>query len=348
MNIDKLVFEEIEKFKLFSKYSPKKTLTENEIVLSEQTKTTPQKSYELMISGAKGPGTNPKKIIDGINQLKNASEFYELNSMFKDKKTGYNSFQDMIRGEFEFIGNERINNGYDLDIIAKKLKELSVPFTYGKKNLYKDFTVAPQPVFTSQTEKKTSPERQQHINSMYCSVKNGVIKNPASNWDGDKWEHYVLDQKVTTEEIEVAKKTCPNRDNPSEDPNKVETKTQKKLNWNPEEFPLQYMDQGPNVKKLQQALDVRNKVGKPNITGKFYNATQAALDKKAKELGLSYDRNQGLTKDDFNKIIAARETYSSGGAYDFDTRETLQQRDQQQKQSERPKNQELDNLGFGD
>ena len=90
------------------------------------------------------------------------------------------------------------------------------------------------------------------------------------------------------------------------------------------------MMQGNNVKKLQQALDVRNKAGKPNITGKFYNATQEALDKKAKELGLSYDRNKGLTKDDFDKIIAAREKFSSGGATDFDTPETLQQRNQQQ------------------
>lgn len=76
----------------------------------------------------------------------------------------------------------------------------------------------------------------------------------------------------------------------------------------PEKFPLKYMMQGENVKKLQQALDVRGKSGQPNITGKFYNATQAALDKKAKELGLSYDRNVGLTQDDFNKITNTQNT----------------------------------------
>ena len=72
-----------------------------------------------------------------------------------------------------------------------------------------------------------------------------------------------------------------------------------------EKFPLKYMMQGENVKKLQQALGVVNSKGQANITGKFYNATQKALDAKAKELGLSYDRNVGLDETSFNEIIQA-------------------------------------------
>jgi len=72
-----------------------------------------------------------------------------------------------------------------------------------------------------------------------------------------------------------------------------------------EKFPIKYMMQGENVKKLQQALGVVNSKGQPNISGKFYNATQKALDTKAKELGLTYDRNVGLDETSFNEIIQA-------------------------------------------
>lgn len=78
---------------------------------------------------------------------------------------------------------------------------------------------------------------------------------------------------------------------------------QSKVNFTPEKFPLKYMMQGENVKKLQTALDVRNKAGQPNITGKFYTATQFALDKKASELKLKYNRNVGLDQESFNKIV---------------------------------------------
>lgn len=82
-------------------------------------------------------------------------------------------------------------------------------------------------------------------------------------------------------------------------------KTATPVKFVPEKFPLKYMMQGENVKKLQQALNVVDKEGKANISGKFYNATQTALDAKAKELGLKYDRNVGLDQESFNQIIQA-------------------------------------------
>ena len=53
-------------------------------------------------------------------------------------------------------------------------------------------------------------DRQAHINSIYCSVKNGIIVNPASYWDGKTWGSYVEKEKLTDVEINVAKKSCPN------------------------------------------------------------------------------------------------------------------------------------------
>lgn len=50
--------------------------------------------------------------------------------------------------------------------------------------------------------------RQQNINNIYCSVKNGVIVSPQSAMNGTKWADYVSKFKVTPEEIEAAKKSC--------------------------------------------------------------------------------------------------------------------------------------------
>ena len=142
MEINKLITEELEKFKLFSKYSPEKTLTENEIVLMEQTKTIPQQAYDLMIKGVNGNfgmGTSEKSIIDGINMLKSADDFYAMNDLFKNGKTPYGSFQDMIKGEFEFGKIKDFSDQDDLNKIADKLKKLTVQFNYGKNSYKRNF-----------------------------------------------------------------------------------------------------------------------------------------------------------------------------------------------------------------
>lgn len=59
-----------------------------------------QAAYKLMIDGAAGAGTNEQNIIDGLNKVHNLKELYRLFTLFADKKTGYSSFTDMIRGEF--------------------------------------------------------------------------------------------------------------------------------------------------------------------------------------------------------------------------------------------------------
>jgi hypothetical protein len=398
MEINKLIAEELEKFKLFSKYSPEKTLTENE-TLSNVT----QEQFDVM--GDIDKKYQEKAIADAI-KLTNKAQNPNATSPERQKyiNSMYCSVKDGV------IDNK--SSGYN-----------KMPWNQFAKS---------QNITNQETEiaKKScqNQERQKQINKVYCSVRNGIINLPDSRYKYTNWADYVKEQLVNYAEIDISKRICPNvdaavstkkasdfscippkiwsdeetdtgvgiskyfvidRENaatlyllddgwftvsisvpdqvdvggkwecgpqgqvtitwtgtgtkenlpiPSKKPSKQNStgygsKSSKKVQWNPEKFPLEplkYMDQGPNVKRLQQALDVRNKAGKPNITGNFYNATQAALDKKAKELGLSYDRNKGLTKDDFDKILAAREKFSSGGAYDFDNQETLQLRDQQQ------------------
>ena len=132
-------------------------LTESELVclvskvISEQAQTDSiSKAYQYMIKGAKGEswgGTRPKDIISGLSLIKTPEEFYKLNDTFKDKKTGYGSFDEMIRGEFELgsIIGFGFNNKNDMKKVLEKLKELKVPYTL-EDHLYKNFKLSPKTV----------------------------------------------------------------------------------------------------------------------------------------------------------------------------------------------------------
>ena len=54
----------------------------------------------------------------------------------------------------------------------------------------------------------TDPKKQQQINNIYCSVKNGIIKNPNSTFNNTSWDGYVKRYKVTAAEIAIAKSAC--------------------------------------------------------------------------------------------------------------------------------------------
>lgn len=82
-----------------------------------------QAAYQLMIDGASGWGTDPQYIIDGLNKIKDTKELNRLLTLFQDNKTGYKTFGEMIKGEFE-SGNQN-----DLNKITSKLKSLGFAYT---------------------------------------------------------------------------------------------------------------------------------------------------------------------------------------------------------------------------
>ena len=149
-----------------------------------------------------------------------------------------------------------------------------------------------------QQDANTAEQRLNNIANIYSRADGqGKIKFPGNYHDGWDWSKYVSTYQITQDEITAAKQkaaTFPKTPAAAPAPQFVA-----------EKFPLKYMMQGENVKKLQQALGVVNSKGQPNVTGKFYNSTQKALDAKAKELGISYDRNVGLDETSFNEIIQA-------------------------------------------
>ena len=179
-------------------------LTERQLkVLVEQTtkQTIPLKAYQKMIDGASGSGTNPKDIVDGINLLNTKDDFYAMNDLFKGGELKkYKSFDQMIRGEFEYGGILGLyTNEQDIKKITKKLKELGVPFNYGPKNLYKDFTVL--------SKLDALLDREKKINTAWCSMKFGlVMKGPKIQWCGKGG--YKEQMKVDDNDIHNAVVNC--------------------------------------------------------------------------------------------------------------------------------------------
>lgn len=140
-------------------------------------------------------------------------------------------------------------------------------------------------------------QRLTNISATFSKVDaQGIIRSPGSAFDGTPWNSYVETYQIRPDEIESVKATL----SPANAP---KTQQQQQPQFVAEKFPLKYMMQGEKVKQLQQALGLKTKSGQPNISGKFYNATQTALDTKARELGITYDRNKGLDETSFNQIL---------------------------------------------
>ena len=57
--------------------------------------------YNDIVDASSGPGTDPDKILNVFNDIKDVKEFKTLLSMFKDKKTGYESFEEMVNQEYD-------------------------------------------------------------------------------------------------------------------------------------------------------------------------------------------------------------------------------------------------------
>ena len=96
-------------------------------VLLEQNNPNILKAYNEIIKGAKYPlGTAKDTILKAFDYIKNSSEFHTLRSMFKDKKTGYSSFDEMINEEYDrFDYNDIIK-------LQEKLYSIGVVLKFSK------------------------------------------------------------------------------------------------------------------------------------------------------------------------------------------------------------------------
>lgn len=253
MDNNKLIVEEIEKFKIFSNYNSSKTLTENENFIHEQYASTEEEIFYTLARAVGGPGTNIPLLKQAFSLFTSGDQIKSVEDMMQKKPIyGYKTFSGLLKGELE---SDNVKDFEEIkNMVSPKGIFLNAPLRYLNGRQIPDM---------------------QKITIQYKSTPKPASDQPKGETEKQK---------------------------------SGEVKTKQPFQFVAEKFPLRYGMQGENVKKLQQVLDVRGKSGKPNITGKFYNATQAALDKKAKELGLKYNRNVGLSQEDFNKILNSQKT----------------------------------------
>ena len=132
--MSKLILEEIQRMILLSNYDTSKTLSEQSATPVGKKEKNVQDAYKLIVKGSSGHGTNPEKIIDGFNMINDVYELRRLLTLFKDKKTGYDTFDKMIDGEFESGVFGIGSNQNDLNKITAKLKSLEYNF-YGNEKV---------------------------------------------------------------------------------------------------------------------------------------------------------------------------------------------------------------------
>jgi hypothetical protein len=66
--------------------------------------------YLQIVDSVAGVGTDPNKLLDAIKKLKNSDEFKYLLTLFKDKKTGYSDFFEMINQEYDKFNKPDVEN----------------------------------------------------------------------------------------------------------------------------------------------------------------------------------------------------------------------------------------------
>jgi len=86
-------------------------------------------AYLKTIDAVAGLGTDVPAVLIAIKMVKSSAEFDKYKLKFKDNKTGYNSFQNMINGEYDTF------NGADILSIIRVLQKINV---FAVANMYTD------------------------------------------------------------------------------------------------------------------------------------------------------------------------------------------------------------------
>jgi aminopeptidase N len=87
-------------------------------------------AYNQIVNASAGWGTDPDAIVAAIGLLKTTTEFAQLLEQFKNKKTGYSSFNDMINEEYDRF------NYSDIVKLVNKLKSIGVDATFKADRIF--------------------------------------------------------------------------------------------------------------------------------------------------------------------------------------------------------------------
>jgi len=165
-------------------------------VISEQA----DLGYDIATIQAELDKTNSdeQKIVDIVKKYKDKASFKSFVDQYK-AKSGKDFGADIHRALFG--GQDRT----EIEDLTKHLSSLGITLTSAPY----DRSKGPSYIFGGlDTSVAAANDRQKNINAIFCSVKNGTITNPSSQFNNTPWESWKTTYKPTDAEIEVAKKSC--------------------------------------------------------------------------------------------------------------------------------------------
>lgn len=123
--------EELEKFRLLSSYSTKKTLSENIEQISEQYSSPEEEIFYTLARAASGPGTKKNLLIQAFQKFQNYAQLLKVEKMLNDRPIGgRRTLAGLLRTELDSADGETIKKIAD----AAKAKGISINYTMGGIN----------------------------------------------------------------------------------------------------------------------------------------------------------------------------------------------------------------------
>lgn len=126
-----IINEELEKFRLLSSYSTKKTLSENIEEISEQYKTPEEEIFYTLVRATSGFGTNEDLLIKAFQKFQNYGQLLKVEKMLNDRPiAGQKYIAGLLRSELGSSDGPTIKKIAD----AAKAKGISINYTMGGPN----------------------------------------------------------------------------------------------------------------------------------------------------------------------------------------------------------------------
>jgi hypothetical protein len=231
--------ESLQRIKLMMGYSLNNTLKENAknlgVLISEQVDISAD--IRDIKDEIKSFNSDEDLLLSIIKKYNNKSDFQKLLNSYKER---YNI--DLGVDLYKAI------NSNDKTESAEIIKHLAGLGVTAKADSIGDKRGTFAWIFQmgNNQDSKQISDRQQNINNIFCSVKDGIITNPSSKSNGKTWESWKSLYKVTDTEIETAKASCGKKDSVQQDKKQVSVPNELK--------------NADGIKKFQDWLDM-NKSG---------------------------------------------------------------------------------------
>jgi len=150
--------------------------------------------------------SDEQKIVDILKNYKDKASFQNFVNQYKTK-TGKDFGVDVYRAVQPY------NDKTEWTDLSNHLKSMGITLGNNIDNKSKIYSATftgldtPEAALKPEVAKLAS-DRQKNINNIFCTVKNGIIVNPASKFNNVTWEKWKATYKPTDAELTVAKKSC--------------------------------------------------------------------------------------------------------------------------------------------